>query len=176
MREMYLKEDGVFLSLVEETDVSVLREIQNSEFVRGFMSSSLPKTDEDVLNDIRSTKKSGSPYFLIQIFEKADYQIIGFVKLEIISSVIRAAEIHIGILEEYTGKGIRRKVIDMITKYAFNDLNIHSIRALIREKNIASMRAFESQGYQKVGTLPEWSYYDGDYHDCYIYDCIPKFR
>ena len=57
MREMYLKEDGVFLSLVEETDVSVLREIQNSEFVRGFMSSSLPKTDEDILKDIRFTKK-----------------------------------------------------------------------------------------------------------------------
>ena len=43
MREMYLKADGVFLSLVEETDVSVLREIQNSEFVRALCHQAYPR-------------------------------------------------------------------------------------------------------------------------------------
>lgn len=66
-------------------------------------------------------------------------------------------------------------MIWLITSYAFNELNIHSVQALIREKNVASMKVFESVGYRKGGTLPEWSFYEGAYHDCHIYDCIPRF-
>lgn len=179
MRERYLESEKVFLSPIEETDVSVLREIKNQEFVRNFMSSCLPQTDDDVLSDIKATKASGSPYFLIfksdwRLLEKED--VIGYVKLEILSSIIRASEIHIAIMEQHTRHGYGKEVINLITDYAFKDLNLHSVRALIREKNYASQKAFESQGYQRVGTLPEWSYYDGGFHDCYIYDCIPRFR
>lgn len=178
MRERYLEGADVFLSPVEETDVSVLREIKNQGFVRAFMSSCLPQTDADVLADIKSTKASGSPYFLIlrkSLLPSDEEVVMGYVKLEILSNIIRAAEIHIAISQEYTGEGYGREVIKMITSYAFEDLNIHSVRALIRAKNQASMKAFESQGYQKVGTLPEWSFYDGNYQDCHIYDIIPRF-
>ena len=95
--------------------------------------------------------------------------------MEILSNIIRAAEIHIAIGKDFTQNGYGSEVIKLITNYAFQDLNIHSVRALIREKNEASMKAFEKQGYKKVGTLPEWSFYDGGYHDCHIYDCIPRF-
>ena len=179
MRERYLEGEKVFLSPVEETDVSVLRKIKNQEFVRKFMSSCLPQLDTDVLADIKATKASGSPYFLIFLSwtpVEEPGEAIGYVKLEILSGIIRAAEIHIAIAEEDVGRGYGKEVIDLMTDYAFNDLNLHSVRALIREKNYASQKAFESQGYQRVGTLPEWSYYDGGYHDCYIYDCIPRFR
>lgn len=178
MRERYLEGEKVFLSPVEETDVSVLREIKNQGFVRAFMSSCLPQTDADVLADIKTTKASGSPYFLI--FKKTvpptEKEVtVGYVKLEILSNIIRAAEIHIAISQDFTKYGYGKEVIKLITDYAFQDLNIHSIRALIRAKNEASMKVFESQGYQKVGTLPEWSFYDGNYQDCHIYDIIPRF-
>ncbi len=65
MRERYLEGEKVFLSPVEENDVSVLQEIQNQKFVREFMSSCLPKSLENVKNDVQATKNSGSPYFLI---------------------------------------------------------------------------------------------------------------
>ncbi len=179
MSNKYLKGNGIYLIPIEEEDASTLKEMKNDEFIREMMSSTLPVTLEDVQADINNTKKSASPYFLIckEIEENENKDIaIGFVKLEIISSIIRASEIHIGIMKEYTGNGFGKQVINLITEYAFNNLNIHSIRALIREKNYASQKAFEKQGYKKVGVLPEWSFYGGEYHDCYIYVCIPRFR
>lgn len=178
MGKGYLEGEKTFLTPAEDDDVLVIQSIQNERFVRKFMSSCVPKTITDVQDDLKNAKKSGSPYFII--FQKAtsksdDDVAIGYIKLEIVSSLIRASEVHIGIMEEYTGKGYGKEVIRMITEYAFNELNIHSIRALIRESNTASMKTFESIGYKRVGTLPEWSFYDGGYHDCHIYDCIPRF-
>ena len=175
----YLEGEGIFLSPIEEADVSVLLEMQNEKFIRDMMSSCLPKTFEDIQADIVNTKKSGSPYFLI--FKESgkpgeEGTAIGYVKLEIVSSIIRASELHIAITKKYTGNGYGKQVIRLLTDYAFDCLNLHSIRALIRAKNYASQKVFESQGYRHVGTLPEWSFYDGGYHDCYIYDCIPSFR
>ena len=174
----YLEGEGIFLSPIEETDVSVLQKMQNEKFIRDMMSSCLPKTFEDIQADIVNTKKSGSPYFLIfKESEKPEEGIaIGYAKLEIVSSIIRASELHIAITKKYTGNGYGKQVISLLTDYAFDCLNLHSIRALIRAKNYASQKAFESQGYRHVGTLPEWSFYDGGYHDCYIYACIPSFR
>lgn len=179
MATRYLEGEGIFLSPIEETDVSVLQEMQNEKFIRDMMSSCLPKTFEDIQADIVNTKKSGSPYFLIfKESEKPGEEgtAIGYVKLEIVSSIIRASELHIAITKKYTGNGYGKQVIRLLTDYAFDCLNLHSIRALIRAKNYASQKVFESQGYRHVGTLPEWSFYDGSYHDCYIYDCIPSFR
>lgn len=179
MATRYLEGEGIFLSPIEETDVSVLQEMQNEKFIRDMMSSCLPKTFEDIQADIVNTKKSGSPYFLIfKESEKPGEEgtAIGYVKLEIVSNIIRASELHIAITEAYTKRGYGKQVIRLVTDYAFDCLNLHSVRALIREKNYASQKAFESQGYRRVGVLPEWSFYDGDYHDCYIYDCIPRFR
>ena len=48
MATRYLEGDGIFLSPVEETDVSVLLEMQNEKFIRDMMSSCLPRTFEDI--------------------------------------------------------------------------------------------------------------------------------
>ena len=93
MATRYLEGEGIFLSPIEETDVSVLQEMQNEKFIRDMMSSCLPKTFEDIQADIVNTKKSGSPYFLIfKESEKPEEKgtAIGYVKLEIVSSIIRA--------------------------------------------------------------------------------------
>ena len=178
MRERYLEGEKVFLSPVEETDVSALRKIKNQKCIRLSMSPCIPQTDADVLADINIAKSSGSPYFLI--FKKSvlpkKRRPIGFVKLEILSSIFRGAEIHIGILKKYTRKGYGSEVINMITDYAFNELNMHSLRAFIKGKNYASQKAFENQNYQRAGTLQEGAYYDGGYNDCVLYHCIPCFR
>ena len=178
MREKYLEGEKIFLCPVEESDASVLQKIQNDEIARKFMSPCLPKTIEDVQKDIRSTKKNGFPYFLIlknTQKEKEDNEIIGYVKLEILSNFIRAAEIHIAISHEFTKCGYGTETINLITNYAFDELNIHSVRAFIKAKNISSIKAFEKQNYRKAGTLIEGAFYEGKYCDCYIYECIQKY-
>lgn len=173
MRTRYLQGEKIFLSPAMEDDAAVITEIKNDPFIRPFMSACLPKTEEETLDQIKRMRKDGSPYFMI--LDKETEEVMGYVILENLSSVIRASEMHIAIKEEYTSKGIGKEVIKLVTMYAFNELNFHSVRALIRVNNPRSLNCFLSQGYQKVGCLPEWSFYDGKYNDCYIVDCIPRF-
>ena len=173
MKKRYLQGEKIFLSPATEDDVTIITEIKNDPFIRPFMSAGLPKTEEDTLEQIKKMRKDGSPYFMI--LDNVTEEILGYVILENLSSVIRASEMHIAIKEKYTSKGIGKEVIKIVTEYAFNELNFHSVRALIRANNPRSLKCFLSQGYQKVGCLPEWSFYDGQYNDCYIVDCIPRF-
>ena len=173
MREKYLKGDKIFLSPATVNDVKIITRIKNDPFIRPFMSAGLPQTEEQTEKQIEDMRKSGSPYFMI--LDNETEEILGYVILENLSSVIRASELHLAIKEEFTSKGIGKEVIKLITHYAFDELNIHSVRALIRANNPRSLKCFLSQGYYQVGCLPEWSFYDGQYNDCYIVDCIPRF-
>lgn len=173
MKKRYLQGEKIFLSPATEDDVTIITEIKNDPFIRPFMSACLPKTEEETLEQIKKMRKDGSPYFMI--LDNATEKILGYVILENLSSVIRASEMHIALKGEYTSKGIGKEVIKIVTDYAFNELNFHSVRALIRANNPRFLKCFLSQGYQKVGCLPEWSFYDGQYNDCYIVDCIPRF-
>ena len=175
MRQQYLIGKRIFLSPVEDADSHAICIIKSSGCSRRFMSSTLPKTDEDVLDEIKRLRASGSAYFVICEKDDEEQKVIGFVILEMLSNIIRAAEIHICISEAYIGNGYGQDVVSLITNYALQELNIHSIRALIRENNESSLNCFKKCGYRLVGTLPEWSFYDGEYHDCFILDCIPRF-
>ncbi len=174
-QQPYLKGERVFLYLAGATDVSELLDIKSSPFARKYMSSSLPKTEDDIRKEI---SQSNTVCLMVKIYENGaaiGYETIGYVTLEIVSYPIRASELHICFKENYAGKGYGREVVELVTKYAFDELNLYSIRALIRSNNERSLRCFESVGYRLVGTLPGWSFYDGGQHDCHIVDCIPTF-
>ena len=174
MRLKFLSGQQIFLSPVTPTDAKKILDIKLSPFVQPYMSAALPIDEQDVIKEMQQIKEKGSAYFGIFTLEQPE-NLIGYVVLDVISTIIRAAEIHICISENYVGKGYGKEVIGLVTNYAFKTLNLHCIRGLVRSNNERSLQCFLSQHYQLVGTLPEWSYYDGEYHDCNIVACIPKY-
>lgn len=55
--------------------------------------------------------------------------------------------------EEYWGKGITTKAVQLATDYAFNTLGLHRLYAGVFEHNKGSMRVLEKAGYIKEATL-----------------------
>jgi diamine N-acetyltransferase len=49
---------------------------------------------------------------------------------------------------------------------------LYQLYAHIAVENNISIRLFERQGYDFVGTKKDWNFYDGKYHDESIYQKI----
>ena len=81
-------------------------------------------------------------------------KLCGVIGLIIQKDVYRkSAEIGYWIGEPYWGIGIATKVVELITDYAFNTLDLNRIFAGVFEFNIASMKVLEKNGFKKEGYL-----------------------
>lgn len=66
-------------------------------------------------------------------------------------------------------KGIMKEAIGRVVDYGFDNLNLHSIGALLSSENIASSAVLESTGFVKEGHLKESFCFRGEFEDTLIY-------
>ncbi|HEY0245863.1 MAG TPA: GNAT family protein [Mucilaginibacter sp.] len=71
--------------------------------------------------------------------------------------------------EQHRGKGIMTEAIKLVTDYAFSNLNIICIQALVLSKNAASMRVLEKAGYMKQGILKQSVIKNNQVFDEHVY-------
>ena len=81
------------------------------------------------------------------VHEKNDCKSVGYLYLDPISS--DSAEISIGILQSFSGRGFGRKAVSALCKLAW-DIGFKNIYAMIREDNLRSQRMFEHAGFKKT--------------------------
>ena len=65
----------------------------------------------------------------------------------------------IGILidKNHRGRGLASEAINKVCNYCRIHLNMHSIYANIRHDNIASIKAFEKNGFELIGIKKDWT-------------------
>ena len=78
------------------------------------------------------------------------------------------------ILPQYNGKGYVTEAIDVVLEYGFNDLQMHSIEAIIDPDNIASERVLQKNGFVKEAHILENELYDGKFWDTVIYSILKR--
>jgi len=94
---------------------------------------------------------------------------IGNIKLDNINWYHRCGDIGLIIgRKEYYGKGIATESINLVTKYAFEQLGLNRIECGIYSLNIGSVRAFQKAGYEIYATVPRSSMFEGDFIDTYL--------
>ncbi|MCX6165436.1 MAG: GNAT family protein [Ignavibacteriae bacterium] len=67
--------------------------------------------------------------------------------------------------KDYWGKGIAYESIKLLTKFAFNSLNIHKLKAGCYADNIGSAKAFEKVGFEREGIFKKQWMVNGKYQD-----------
>lgn len=84
------------------------------------------------------------------------------------------AEIGYMLLPEYHGKGIITEAIHEVVNYAFENMKLHSIEAVIDPENFASEKVLLKSGFVKEAHLKENEYFEGRFLDSAIYSIINK--
>ena len=72
----------------------------------------------------------------------------------------------------YHGKGYGTQAIKLMTKYAFDKLQLHKLQAGVYANNMASIKAFTKAGYKECGYFKSHRLYKGQYVDQYLFEII----
>ncbi|WP_373516444.1 GNAT family N-acetyltransferase [Pricia sp.] len=97
---------------------------------------------------LRQSKSETEKVFAID----CNGELCGLIGLILQKDVYRkSAEIGYWIGEPHWGKGIVTKAIELITRYAFEELKLIRIFAGVFEYNVGSMRVLEKNGFRKEG-------------------------
>jgi len=77
----------------------------------------------------------------------------------------KRAEIGYGLLKEFWGRGFASSIVEIITRYGFEELKLHRIYGLVDPDNMASLRVLEKNGYSNEGTMHDFFFARGKFFD-----------
>lgn len=115
------------------------------------------------------SQKKDNQLIVFSICEKESGNFIGFVKLFNINWVHRFC--YFGIIigeDDARGKGYGYEALSLISKYAFDILNINKILLEVIKANDAAVKLYKKFGFTEEGVLKRQFYFDGKWHDVII--------
>ena len=75
------------------------------------------------------------------------------------------AEVCIGVLGIYRGKGIASEALNLLCEYAFKRLHLHQLYAYIPAGNDESRKLFAKQGFCENAILKDWLRVENGFSD-----------
>lgn len=160
--------EKVILREVEEDDLDLIVKWRNDPEILKWLFSYLPlceakqrKWYEKYLND--DTQQT----FIIKA--KEEKTPIGTIGLTDIDYKNQKAELTIIIGEkEYRGRGLGGEALKLLVKFAFNEMNLRKIKALVFSDNVKAIILYEKCGFKEDGTLKDEIYRDDKFRDILI--------
>jgi len=159
-----IKSGDIGFRVVERSDIELIRHEHNDESVV------LMLRDPRLISEMQQIKwwqsisgnKNNTVYC---IYHKTPDKVIGVWKLQDLDDTNRCTEMGMDIFKKYRGKGFGSKSFQMIFKYLFESLNVHTVYAKVGEYNETSLAAAQKAGYRITGKIPESLYRRGKYWD-----------
>lgn len=143
------------LRALEPEDAPALREMINDgnmEYLLGGWS--FPVSQREQLAWMETLDDRGKTLLRCAVEEKASGRFAGVVMLTGIDYKNGTAEIHIKTVDgDLRNKGLGSDAIRALTGYAFDELRLMCVYALVNERNGASLRMFEKCGFAREGLL-----------------------
>ncbi len=154
---------------VERSDLDIIRKEHNEEPIL-LMLRDPGIVTETMQNKWFESISSNRNNTVFTIFHKSPGKVIGVWKLQGLDEINRNTEIGLDIFSGYRGKGFGQKSFQMIFRYLFDSLNIHTIHAKIGEYNEISLGAAQKAGFRISGRMRETLFRNGRYWDNIILD------
>lgn len=171
-----------------ETERLILRKIDNIKDVTNFFiirSNSntmfhIPRqpaqSEQDVIDLINSGNElyeKGEMMNLAICLKDSD-EFIGAIGLYRINWDAHRSEIGYVINPDYSGKGYMHEACKALVKFAFEEIDFHSLEAVINSDNIPSIKVVEKIGFVREAYLKENAVRSGKFIDTVIYSLLNK--
>ncbi|MBL4708871.1 MAG: GNAT family N-acetyltransferase [Flavobacteriales bacterium] len=162
------------MTLPELTDAKELFELRsNPEFMKYIGKYPIKEISEaqDYIQRIQDQFKAKQGVSW-KISEKGSDRFIGYIGFWQIEFEHFRTEIGYGLHSSYQGKGYMKEALNLLTQYAFKELNIHSIKADIDPLNVGSRQLLLACGFKKEAYIRENYFFDGEFIDSEYYGII----
>jgi len=169
-----LKGNKVYLRALEPEDLDFIVEVENSEEFWEISATRVPysrylikKYLQNSHRDIYEVKQlrliicdlENNPIGLIDVFDLEPKDRRAALGILIVNDIER-------------GKGYGAEVLTLICNYCFIHLDLHQVYANVTEDNLASIKLFEKNKFEKVGVKKEWVIAGGKFKNEILYQLI----
>ena len=166
----FLESERVYLREVRVTDVNEnYYKWMNNPKITDFLESRFSPNSLEKLREYVNSKLGDPNNIFLAIILKENNRHIGNIKLGPINWNHRFGDIGIIVGEDDChGKGYASEAIKLLTKHAFNTLNLHKVTAGAYGNNIGSIKAFQKAGFEIEGKRKDYFFSNGQYVDMII--------
>ncbi|MFK7808398.1 MAG: GNAT family N-acetyltransferase [Saprospiraceae bacterium] len=157
-----LQTDRIYLrAIAAEDQRNVFKGLSHPDVIKyyGVSFKTLEETKEqmDWFADLEANGKG----IWWAICSKADDSFLGAGGFNDLSKTNRKAEVGLWLLPEHWGNGYLRDVMPLMTKYAFETLNLHRIEGFVESSNEKCKRAMAKVNFTNEGTMRDCELKDG---------------
>ena len=139
---------------LRKTDAEdIFKYLQDFDIVKYLATVPIPYTLENAISFIlfASEKEIEKSEFHFSIATISNDKMLGLIGVKEINYQVGTCEIGYWLGREHHGKGIMTQAIAKISQYCFNELGLRTIKAIVFESNIASIKALEKVGFSNKG-------------------------
>jgi diamine N-acetyltransferase len=169
MNTTWLKDDAISLRTPEPEDLELMYAMENDTTLWSVGSTTLPYSRYTLRLYLEQSKQDlyaeRQARFVIGV---ENGEAAGMIDLADFDPLNSRAEVCIGLLGKYRGKGIATRTLNLICDYAFKKLHINQLYAFIPEWNEESLRLFEKNGFKKSALLQQWLRTENGYSNVFL--------
>lgn len=169
MNTTWLKDDAISLRSPEPEDLELMYAMENDTTLWSVGSTTLPYSRYTLRLYLEQSKQDlyaeRQARFVIGV---ENGEAAGMIDLADFDPLNSRAEVCIGLLGKYRGKGIATRTLNLICDYAFKKLHINQLYAFIPEWNEESLRLFEKNGFKKSALLQQWLRTENGYSNVFL--------
>ncbi|WP_059747583.1 GNAT family N-acetyltransferase [Staphylococcus haemolyticus] len=152
------------LRALKKSDSNLILNWMKNEKLRYLIGTVYPITELEHENWFQNRMlEKDNRMFVIDLDNEKSIGIVGFKNLDWVN---RNSELFIYIGdEEYWGKGYGTQALELIIKFAFNNLNLHMLYLEVFSYNKNVTKTYERLGFKQDGILRQSKFQDGKYYD-----------
>jgi [ribosomal protein S5]-alanine N-acetyltransferase len=171
-----LETNRLILRRINQDDVFEIFKLRSNPETMKYIPRPLAKTSDDALEHIKiiDERLQNNEGINWGITIKGNSKLIGIIGHYRIKSEDYRSEIGYMLLPDFEGKGLMTEAINVVLKYGFEDLKLHSTEAIIDPRNKSSERVLQKNGMIKEAHLIENGFYDGEFLDTVIYSILKR--
>jgi len=166
----FIEGKKIILSSINLENVDIFTKWENHFQVRRTLRNVIPITSSQVKKYLEDEKNKPPNHLNFEIWYKPDEKLIGYCGFNFIRWFEKAAEIGFLIGEpKYWNKGCGTEALFLLLEYGFNELNLMKMELEAYSFNLASQKIAEKVGMERELVLKENIFYNGQYHDSFLY-------
>lgn len=166
----------LLLQDLRNADPKEILELRSDPMILRFIDKDPAQSIEDALKHIEVIKTAFEECSAISwiIVEKKERKVLGNIGLWRFIPEHNRAEIGYVLKPQYWGKGLMKEAMDVIVRYGFKQLEVHSIEANINPANVQSKKVLEKCKFKQEAYFRENYFYNGTYIDSAIFSLLEK--
>lgn len=171
-----IETDRLLLRRLDENDAEEVLGLRGNPETMKYIPRPLAKSKEEALEHIAMIEEKivNNTGINWGITIKGNPKIIGIIGHYKIAPQNHRAEIGYMSFPEFNGKGYMSEAIKAVVAYGFEQMDLHSIEAIIDPENSASERVLQKNGFVKEAHILENELWEGKYLDTVIYSLLRR--